>query len=168
MRDALLALLCVAVGGCSYDWTVGAGAPDAGNDAVVADGAAGIDGTADGPADTSSPPPDDASTPDVAEAATLPPCMASQQAPLEQDRAAALVCTGVTPMPCEVSLTDECGCPVIVAAFNQAEGTYAAALQALEKACVPTWCPTGCGAAPTKGLCILGDAGAGVLACSQQ
>lgn len=176
MRDGLLALLwvlaCVSAGAsCSYDWTVpDGGASDAsGLDAPL--DAAAADATKDATAETSvsADAAMDASTgadaADVVEAATLPACTASQEMTVAQDRAAALVCTGVTPSPCETKVTDECGCPVYVATNNQAEATYVSAVKQLQMTCVPS-CP-GCGTAPSPGVCIIGDAGGSALSCYQ-
>jgi len=168
MRDGLLALLgVVAVSGCSYDWTMAPQGADAAGDVVSpADVAVKPDGPTDAstdvPTDTA-PKPDGSGAP---EAASLPPCNASQEAMVQQARTAALVCTGVTPNPCEVPVTDECGCPVVAAADNQAEASYVAAIKQLEMTCVPS-CPSGCGTAPTEGICLVTDAGAGVYACYQ-
>jgi hypothetical protein len=168
MRDGLLALFCVAVGGCSYDWAVGPGAADGGGDVLGADVAADVDVAADGPADASTDHASDAVVlPDVAEAAPLPDCSSTEEQQVQQARAAALVCTGVTPAPCMVTVTDECGCEVVVATDNTAEAQYVAAIKTMEETCKPL-CPTACGTAPTEGLCILSDAGGGALACSQQ
>jgi hypothetical protein len=172
MRDGLLALLCVpALAACSYDWAVPA---DASTEGGFLD-ASGSDAAKDADAGiTDAPPSADAGAmdvsvtdaPDVVEAAPLPECTSSQEMTVQQDRAAALDCTGVTPMPCETTVTDECGCPVVVATTNTAEATYLAAIKSLQATCIPL-CPSGCGTAPQKGVCIVGDAGGGSLACYQ-
>jgi hypothetical protein len=179
MRDGLLALLWVPAGlsaaaGCSYDWTVPDGrVPDGGGLDAPRDAAdaGAADATKDATADTSvsADAATDASTgvdaADVVEAATLPACTASQEMTVAQDRAAALVCTGVTPSPCETKVTDECGCPVYVATNNQAEATYVSAVKQLQMTCIPS-CP-GCGTAPSPGVCIISDAGGSALSCFQ-
>jgi hypothetical protein len=167
MRDGLLALLCVPLAaGCSYDWAVPA---DASAEAAPVD-ASGSDA-----ADATKPPdaPDDgamdasvADAPDVLEAASLPDCGAAQEMTVQQDRAKAIVCTGVTPNPCETTVQDECGCPVIVATTNAAEMAYVAAIQQLQQTCKPS-CPSPCGPTPSKGICIVTDAGGTTLACVQ-
>ena len=168
MRDGLLALLGVAAAsGCSYDWAVVQGADAAGDVVSMTDAAAGKDGTIDAPldvvADTFAKP----DAPDaLPEAASLPPCNASQESMVQEARAAALVCTGITPNPCMVLVTDECGCPVVAAAENQAEASYVTAIKQLATTCIPS-CPSGCGTAPTEGLCLVFDAGAGAYACVQ-
>jgi hypothetical protein len=169
MRDVLLALFCaLAAAGCSYDWAVapGGAAADAASDVAPQADATPTDGTTapDAPADASAP---DALPDVVVEAAPLPGCTASQEMAVQQARAAALVCTGITPNPCRVMVTDECGCLVYAAADNQAEANYVAAIEQLRTSCIPL-CPTGCGTAPSPGVCILSDAGAGALACYQQ
>jgi hypothetical protein len=175
MRDGLLALLgvlaCVAAAaGCSYDWTVPDGGASDGGGLDAADAAA-ADATKDATADTavSADAAMDASSgmdvADVVEAATLTACTTSEEMTVAQDRAAALVCTGVTPSPCETKVTDECGCPVYVATNNQAEATYVSAVKQLLTMCIPS-CP-GCGTAPSPGVCILGDAGGSSLSCFQ-
>ena len=103
---------------------------------------------------------------DASEAAPLLDCNTTQEAAVQQARSAALVCTGVTPNPCQVLVTDECGCPVYVAAQNQAEAQYTAAIKLLRMTCTPS-CPTACGPAPSPGVCIVSDAGSGALACYQ-
>jgi len=170
MRDGLLALLgVVTASGCSYDWTVSPSGADAAGDGVsLADGAPDTDGSRDASTDVPGDTAAKLDAPDAPEAASLPNCNGSQEAMVQQARAAALVCTGVTPMPCTVTVTDECGCPVVVAADNQAEASYVAAIKQIEMICIPIWCPSGCGTAPPTGVCILSDAGAGVLACYQQ
>jgi hypothetical protein len=163
MRDVHAALLCVVTAGCSYDWTVPAGAPAdaAPQDTSLVDTAP--DGA--GPTDASTEPAGDVmSMPDSAEAASV--CSAADEAPVQQALAAALDCTGITPNPCEVMVQDECGCEVVVAKDNQAEAQYVAAVQALLKMCTPM-CPTACGSTPTEGLCVLSDAGSAMLACYQ-
>jgi len=169
MRDGLLALLgVVAASGCSYDWAVSsAGVADASKDVAPGTDAGGPDGTTDASKDVYVDVPIPDAMADVTEAApTLPGCSPSQEATVQQARAAALVCTGVTPSPCMVPLTDECGCPVVAAADNQAEASYVAAIKQLKMECIPS-CPTGCGTAPTEGVCLIADAGAGVYACYQ-
>jgi hypothetical protein len=163
MRDVHAALLCVVAAGCSYDWALPAGGPAdaAPQDTSLVD--AGAEGA--GPTDASTDAPGDAaSMADSAEAATV--CSGADEAPVLQALAAALDCTGITPNPCEVTVQDECGCEVVVAKDNQAEAQYVAAVQALLKMCTPL-CPTGCGSTPTEGLCVLSDAGSGMLACYQ-
>ncbi len=167
MRDGLLALLCVPLAaGCSYDWAVAA---DASAETAPVE-ASGSDA-----ADATKPPdaPDDGATdasvadaPDALEAASLPDCTTANEMTVQQDRAKALVCTGVTPMPCETVVDDECGCPVIVATTNAAETAYVAAVQQLTQMCIPS-CQATCGPTPSKGICILTDAGGTTLACLQ-
>ncbi len=167
MRDGLLALLCVPLAaGCSYDWAVPA---DASAETAPVEASASDAADAMQPADA----PDDGTTdasvadaPDVLEAASLADCSATQEMTVQQDRAKALVCTGVTPMPCETTVQDECGCPVTVATTNAAEMAYVAAVQQLDETCKPSCQPT-CGPAPSKGICILTDAGGTTLACVQ-
>jgi hypothetical protein len=168
MRDGLLALLgVVAASGCSYDWAVGSpGAADASKDVVPEADAGPPDATMDGSADASSDVSVDTAVVDAFEAATLLTCTMAQEAPVAQARTAALVCTGVTPNPCTVTVTDECGCPVVVAADNQADANYVAAIKQLKMTCIPS-CPSGCGTAPPMGVCVLSDAGSGALACYQ-
>ncbi|MGD0526358.1 MAG: hypothetical protein ABSE49_14500 [Polyangiaceae bacterium] len=175
MRDGLLAFLgvsaCVsaAAAGCSYDWTPAGAASDGGGldaaDAGIIDAAR--DATADiaPSAEAAMDAPTAMDAADVVEAATLPACTASQEMTVAQDRAAALVCTGVTPSPCQTKVTDECGCPVYVATNNQAEATYVSAVKQLQMTCIPS-CP-GCGTAPSPGVCIISDAGGGALSCYQ-
>jgi hypothetical protein len=167
MRDGLLALLCVPLAaGCSYDWAVPA---DASAETAPVE-ASGSDA-----ADATKPPdaPDDGSTdasaadvPDAVEADSFADCSASEEMTVQQDRAKALVCTGVTPNPCEISVQDECGCPVIVATTNAAEMAYLTAVQQLKQMCKPL-CQSTCGPAPSMGLCIVTDAGGATLACVQ-
>jgi hypothetical protein len=166
MRDGHAALLCVVLAGCSYDWKAGQaeGATDAAGDvspdvvatqdALAEADAQGVDGSV---ADAVG---------DVAEA-SLPQCTTGQQAQVQQARGAALNCTGITPDPCDVTVNDECGCPVIVASNNAAEGMYVAAVQQLRNACIPTWCATACGPAPSPHLCLVSDAGPTMYACVQ-
>lgn len=170
MRDPSLALLCVvSATGCLYDWSTSSGSSaDAAADVAVATDAR-LDGP--GPADaspeTTGPGPDvavDTAAQDATDAASLPPCTAGQEQTIHQARTAALVCTGVMPSPCETTMDDECGCPVVVA-DSAAKQTYSMAISQLLSTCVPS-CP-GCGPTPAKGVCVLGDAGAGMLACYQ-
>src|SRR5580693_3707454 len=99
MRDGLLALLGVAVAsGCSYDWASPQGADAAGDVVTSPDAAGNKDGSVDAPSDVI------ADTfvkgvPDATEAAPLTACNASQESMVQQARAAALVCTGITPNP---------------------------------------------------------------------
>jgi hypothetical protein len=163
MRDVRAALLCVVVTGCTYDWSRdGASVPDGASPDAVADAAAdvllGHDASMDGPTDG-------AATADVTEAAALPACTSGQEATVQQARTAALNCTGVTPNPCQITVTDECGCKVVVATNNQAEAQYVAAVKTLLMTSIPL-CPTGCGS-PSTGVCIVSDAGASMLACYQ-
>ena len=162
MRDGLLAFRWVAAtSGCSYDWTVGPSSSDAASEVVSAADAAdavGADVAADASTDVSP-----ADAPDGPEAAPLSPCNGAQEAPVQQARTAALDCTGVTPNPCKQTMQDECMCPVVVAAQNQAKADYVTAILQLEKTCIPS-CP-GCGPAPMTGLCIVTDAGSTALAC---
>jgi hypothetical protein len=168
MRDGLLALLgVVAASGCSYDWAVGPPAGDAGRDVAPGlDASTMTDGSIDGSTDASGDVPVDTAAADVLEAATLPTCTMAQEATVAQARSAALVCTGVTPNPCTVTVTDQCGCPVVVAADNQADTNYVAAIKQMKMTCIPS-CPSGCGTAPPMGVCVLSDAGSGALACYQ-
>jgi hypothetical protein len=170
MRDGLLALLgVVAVSGCSYDWTVGPPASDADGSADGAfstDGALKPDALPDGSTDAAAETSVTDGPPEASEAAPLPGCTTQQEGQVQQARAAALVCTGVTPDPCEVTVLDECGCKVIVAADNNAEAQYIAAIKALQSACIPL-CASGCGTAPSPGVCLVSDAGAGAYACYQ-
>jgi septal ring-binding cell division protein DamX len=164
MRDVHAALLCVVAAGCSYDWALPAGGPAdaAPQDTSLAD--TGTEGA--GPTDAATEAPGDAaSMADAAEAASLPACTPADEATVQQARAAALDCTGVTPNPCEVLVHDQCGCAVYVATYNTAEGQYVAAVQMLLKTCIPS-CPTGCSTA-SEGICVLSDAGSAMLACYQ-
>lgn len=170
MRDGLLALLgVVAASGCSYDWTVSSPGADAAGDVVSpADGTTGSDGATDASTDVPGDTTAKFDAPDVvSEPAPLPPCNAAQEATVQQARTAALVCTGITPNPCMVLVTDECGCPVVAAAENQAEASYVAAIKQVETTCIPFWCPSGCGNPPNEGICLVVDAGAGAYACIQ-
>jgi hypothetical protein len=168
MRDGLLALLgVVAASGCSYDWTVAQGTDAAGDVVSRADAAANMDGTMDAPPDVAGDMTARPDAPDAPEAAPLQPCNTTQESMVQQARAAALVCTGITPAPCMVLVTDECGCPVVAAADDQAEASYVTAIKQIEMSCIPSWCPTGCGPAPMEGLCLVVDAGAGAYACFQ-
>lgn len=167
MRDGLLALLCVPfAAGCSYDWAVPADAsaetaPAEASGSDAADATKPPDAPDDGPTDASV-----ADAPDVLEAASLPDCTTANEMTVQQDRAKAIVCTGVTPMPCETVVYDECGCPVTVATTNGAEMAYVTAVQQLTQMCKPS-CQPPCGDAGPPGLCILTDAGGTTLACVQ-
>jgi hypothetical protein len=166
MRDVHAALLCVVAAGCSYDWALPAAGP---SDAAPQDTSL-VDAGAEGavPTDATMEASGDAtSTPDSAEAASPQACPSMDETTLQQERKAALNCTGVTPSPCEVLVHDECDCGVYVATYNSAESQYVSAVQMLQKTCIPSWCPTGCGTPPSEGLCVLSDAGAGMLACYQ-
>ena len=68
-------------------------------------------------------------------------------------------------MPCEVLVKDECNCPLYAAANIQAEtqASWQPSRQLL-MTCKPR-VPTGCGPAPSPGVCIIGDAGSASLAC---
>jgi hypothetical protein len=164
MRDVRAALLCVVVTGCTYDWSrdwasgPDDASPDARGDAMVDVQDASMDAFQDGATDV-------ATTADVAGEAPLPACNMSQGATVQQARTAALNCTGVTPNPCQITVTDECGCKVVVATNNQAEAQYVTAIQMLLKECIPS-CPSGCGST-SLGVCIIGDAGSSMLACYQ-
>jgi hypothetical protein len=88
---------------------------------------------------------------------------------VQQARSAALACDG-TVGQCQTMVQNECDCPVIVGAQNQAKVNYVMAIAQLQKSCVPS-CPAGvgvCGTPPTENLCIVADAGSSALACSQE
>lgn len=165
MRDVPLALpFAVLVASCSYDWSVVSSAADGGDAAFTGDVSVDGKGPADAPTDASVDVSGDASAADAPDA-SLPQCTLTDETNIQKARAAALDCTGVTPMPCQVLLNDECGCPVYAATNNSAEGQYATAIKTLLMTCIPSWCPTSCGPVPTKGLCIVSDGGSGALAC---
>jgi hypothetical protein len=172
MRDGLLALLgVVAASGCSYDWTVSsAGYADASKDVAPIADAGEPDGTTDASTDVSVDVQAAEAAADATEAApTLPSCTPAQEAVVQQARTAALACDG-TVGQCETEVPNECDCPVVVGAENQAKANYVAAIANLQKMCVPL-CPAGvgvCGTPPTENLCIVADAGSSALACSQE
>jgi len=161
MRDAPFALLCVVASGCSYDWS--AGPSDASRDALA-------DTTAsDQVAQDAAPESDAPGTDATADVTQDGPTCEQLEAQVQQALAGALPCTPGT-TACMTEVNDPCGCPVVVATATTSPATqsYVNAVAQLKAACSMAMigCSGSCGTAPTKGLCIVGDA-AGVYACSQ-
>lgn len=157
-----LAFVAAMAAGCSYDWDLAPG-DEAGDGAVVPEaGPADAATDASSAGETSIPPDapgDTASAADVieADAPPLPACTAAQEAQLRQKRAAAIACTALE--PCEVSVQDECGCPLYVAGLDQAEASYVSAVITLLQTCIPSCSPPCPSSTPYS--CYAGDAGGG-------
>jgi len=170
MRPWTLAVVAgVAWAGC-YDWNVGPSADangaadakatkDAGVDVELRDGGhdVGVDvHVVDAPQATS-----DAH----AHADAGNPCP-SLLAGLTSSRKAAQTCTqGATPLECQLSVTDPCGCAVFVR-NAAAQSAFQAAVTAYTKAgCGQVDCPGSCG--PLAGTCLMNevDGGSLVTAC---
>jgi hypothetical protein len=188
MRDGWLGLLvpglvgALVVPACSYDWSV---APP-GADASTGDGASTGDASVEADAGVPSDGPVDVvthdATPDstgLPESGPLPDCTPAQEATVRQARAAALACDAGSLTPCPGTVTDECGCTVLVseATTGTVVQQYLAAIATLKAECTPDCpgCPTlptvpNCDAGPSAciaRLCLVLDAGAGTYACYQ-
>lgn len=164
MRHRLAALLCVAVAACSYDWTVGASAVDAGGSA---DG--GVDGAAPGPdAAQNDANGEDVVAPDAMGDGAPVDCNALETK-IQQDLPPALACTNGASNPCTTTVSNECGCTVVlgngdlnaVTAYGDDVNEFTAA-----HCPRPVWCPSSCPTVQT-GLCVVADATANTDACQQ-
>jgi hypothetical protein len=182
MRWAWLAAACVTVvaPACSYDWKVPAPIADASSESVAPPADAATEADVAVIPEASPDVVTHDATPDAPEDTNRPPCTASQEDTVQQARAAALACNANSVTPCPGTVTDECGCTVLVGEANT--GTlvqdYIAAIAQLQAAeCKPNCpgCPVlstipGCDAGPSAciaRLCLVADAGGGSYACYQ-
>jgi hypothetical protein len=162
-RILVVAGACV-LAGCSYDWSIAdSGIPEASADATPP-----VDASVEAANDGSSPSVDavaeTAADVNIDVAADGPSC-ASLEAAVQKDKAAAIACDGST-SACMSYAVDECGCKVVVGSSGSvATQDYEDAVAALKAHCT-LGCAT-CPSPPQEGLCIVAEAGAGALACSQ-
>lgn len=161
MRRGLLLTAVLPVAACSYDWAVAKGGPgaDAGADVSVGvDAAPGTDAPSDMGVDAA--PPNEAAPPADAPSEVASDC-ASLEAQLTASRALAIQCVPTSTSACSTTITDECGCPVVVGDGQSTKAMQYAALAAayVQQSCPrPSWCGT-C-MTPNLHLCIAVDGGA--------
>lgn len=147
-RSLAPSLISLAALGCSYDWSVAAGA-DAALDATTD---AGLDAMTDAGLDAGI----DASPPDAATCVAL-------RAEAARLRALAKKCVSNVGA-CDNVVFDECKCPSIVDRDPQANADYKNAADALRTSgCSLLGCGGSCGSSQHN-LCILADGG---TACAQ-
>jgi hypothetical protein len=115
-RPLLVALAAVLVG-CSYDWSISQAAPDAGSDVSTRPDAEVGDASEAGTTDATSSGSDsggmgseDTGTSTV----DSPPSCTTLTQDLRQAREVAITCQPLANMPCTSTVTDECGCQLVV------------------------------------------------------
>jgi hypothetical protein len=171
MARRLLPLLgTAALAACSYDWTAG------GSHTLIE---AGLDAAIDAPADVrtdvavpaeASPldaamPPVDSSVMDSRPVEASPPDCMQLEASIVAAKPGALACMPVA-SACMTTVTDECGCNVVVQAGSNAQA-YVNAIAAFKGAGCSTTGLCGTCPAPVEGQCIVVDATAPAYACMQ-
>ncbi len=166
MRDGRAALLCVVVAGCSYDWSTGGA--DASPDALT-DVGADIPVAQDAAAEADAPGADAAGDA-VVDVTEEPPTCAQLLAAVEQAFAAAIVCQSGAEA-CLTTVLNQCGCTVVVESPDMNGSPTVAYEAAVKQLQMNTSCPLGCSGTcdsmPQTGLCVVSEAGASTLACSQ-